>query len=142
MIGKAEWFTRRKYGGWGLCPKDWRGWAYTAAFIIPFAIFQSLPFWSNNVRAIVTVIWLAVLLIDVFSIMVKVKKDEREKIHEAIAERNALWVMVPIIAFGVAFQAAQSAVLKRVELDWFLVIALFAGLIAKAVTNIYLDRKD
>jgi len=27
MIGNPEWFQRRKYGGWGIFPKTWQGWA-------------------------------------------------------------------------------------------------------------------
>lgn len=143
MIGKPEWFKRRKYGGWGIAPKTWQGWVYIAAVIVPFIIFNSLPFWSEKTRIIITLIWLAFLAIDVSHIMVKMKKDERERLHEAIAERNALWIMMGILVIGVGFQIARASVLQDFSsVDWFLVAALFAGLIAKSITNVYLDRKD
>ncbi len=143
MIGKPEWFKRRKYGGWGICPKTWQGWVYLAAVIVPFAVFNALPFWSEKTRMIVTLAWLAFLAIDISHIMIKMKKDEREKLHEAIAERNALWVMIAVIVIGIGYQTARASVLQNfTNVDWFLVAALFAAVIAKAITNVYLDRKD
>ncbi|MDD4877534.1 MAG: hypothetical protein PHO02_00685 [Candidatus Nanoarchaeia archaeon] len=143
MIGKPEWFKRRKYGGWGIYPKTWQGWVYLAAVITPFAVFNALPFWSEKTRMIVTLVWLAFLAIDISHIMIKMKKDERERIHEAIAERNALWVMIAVIVIGIGYQTARASVLQNfTNVDWFLVAALFAAVITKAITNIYLDRKD
>lgn len=143
MIGKPEWFKRRKYGGWGIFPKTWQGWVYIAAIIVPFMIFNALPFWSEKTKMIATLIWLAFLAIDVAHIMIKMKKDEREKLHEAIAERNALWVMIAVIVIGIGYQTARASVLQDfTNVDWFLIAALFAAVIAKAITNIYLDRKD
>ena len=43
---------------------------------------------------------------------------------------------------GVAFQAASGAVRGQVEIDPVIIIALAGGLVAKAVTNIYLERKN
>jgi len=143
MIGKPEWFTRRKYTGWGLTPKTWQGWIYIAAIILPFVIFQSLPFWSFQVRAVVTIVWFIFLALDVFHIMIRMKKDERERIHEAIAERNALWAIMLIMAAGVAYQVSRSAVLQDFsQVDWFLVAALAVGLIVKSISNYYLDKHD
>ena len=108
MIGKPEWFKRRKYGGWGLYPVDWRGWVYIICFMIPFVVFQSLPYWGINVKLAVTGVWLVVLVFDTLDIMAKMKKDERERIHEALAERNAIWVVTIVLAIGLAFQVAVS----------------------------------
>ena len=69
MIGKAEWFKRRKYGGWGITPKTWQGWLYIAVMLVPFMIFQSLPFWDEKTRMVITFGWIAILVIDVFDIM-------------------------------------------------------------------------
>lgn len=143
MIGKPEWFKRRKYGGWGIYPRTWQGWVYIAAVIVPFMIFNALPFWSEKTRMIVTLIWLAFLAIDISHIMIKMKKDERERLHEAIAERNALWVMIAVIVIGLGYQTARASVLQDFSnVDWFLAAALIAAVIAKSITNIYLDRKD
>ncbi len=142
MIGRPEWFERRKYGGWGLHPKNWKGWAYITIIIIPFVIFHSLPYWSFTTRVIVTILWGVFLVIDTIDIMARMKKDEREKIHEAIAERNAVWGMSVILAIGIAYQIAASAIKQTINVDWWLVAALFIGLIIKSISNYYLDRKN
>ena len=142
MIGKPEWFARRKYGGWGIMPKTWQGWVYIAIVLIPFAIFEALPFWSLKTRIIVMVVWALFLLIDVTHIMVTLPKDEREKKHEAIAERNALWVMMLVLVVAILYQMMRSALTKTLQVDYFIIAAVFAGLIAKGITNIYLDKRD
>ncbi len=142
MLGKPEWFKRRKYTGWGIMPKTWQGWIYLILIFIPFVIFHSLPFWTDRTRIIVTVIWLVILFIDVTDIMVRMKNDEREKFHEAIAERNAAWIMLLFIIAGLLYQLISSALRQTFEVDYFLVAALFFGLIAKMATNIYLERKN
>jgi hypothetical protein len=44
MFGKPEWFKEKVWGGWGITPATWQGWAYAAAWaaitFIPFAGFQ------------------------------------------------------------------------------------------------------
>ena len=142
MIGKSEWFNRRKYSGWGLgTPRNWKGWVYLAGIFIPFLIFQLLPFWNNLTKIIVTAAWLIFLVFDVTSMMIKMG-DERERKHEAIAERNALWIVIAVLVAGLGYQIAQSAVNQNFKIDIFIIIALFAGIIAKAISNIYLDKKD
>jgi hypothetical protein len=141
MIGKPEWFGRRKYGGWGIYPKKWQAWAYMGAVFLPFVIFQALPFWDNPTRTIVTIVWIGLFALDSIHIMLNLKKDEMEKKIEAIAERNAAWTMVAVIAAGVAFEVARSAVNREFAVDPFLIGAIVAGLLAKAGTNIYLERK-
>jgi hypothetical protein len=142
MIGKPEWFKRRKYGGWGIMPKTWQGWVYIALFLIPIFIFNLFD-WSVPMRFVVLGIWALILFLDTFHIMANLNRDEREKMHEAIAERNALWMMVFVLAVGVAYEVASSAVREqKVIVDPVIVIALVLGLVVKAVTNIYLDRKD
>lgn len=142
MIGKPEWFTRRKYLGWGVYPKTWQGWVYIAIFILPFAIFQALPFWNVQTRMIVTGVWLLLLIVDVIDIMVRMKLDEREKRHEAISERNALWAILLVLAVGLLYQVVTSALDNSIVFDPVIAAALVGGLIVKAASNIYLDRKD
>jgi hypothetical protein len=98
MIGKPEWFERRKYGGWGVRPKTWQGYLYLVIIFIPFIIFQALPYWDAETRTVVTIGWLVFLLLDVTHIMMSLKRDERELKIEALSERNAAWVMVLILA--------------------------------------------
>jgi amino acid transporter len=142
MIGKPEWFKRRKYSGWGVTPKTWQGWLYIAIVILPFALFQSLPFWDNTTRIAVTVIWVIFLLIDIVDIMIRMKKDERENRHEALAERNALWAIMIILVIGLIYQIMSSSLNNQVIFDPVIVIALIGAVIVKAISNFYMDRKD
>jgi hypothetical protein len=75
--------------------------------------------------------------------MITVNKDEREKIHEAIAERNALWTVIFILAFGVAYEVSKSVIATgSFQIDPLIIIAIVLGLVVKASTNFYLDKKD
>lgn len=141
MIGKPEWFKRRKYGGWGIAPNTWQGIVYIILILAPFVIFQALPFWNNEIRIYATIGWLAFLFLDVSHIMVSLKRDERESKIESLSERNAAWVMVLIIILGVLYQIINSALQSKIEVDWFLVIALFAGMIAKSLSNYIYERR-
>lgn len=142
MIGNPDWFQRRKYGGWGIRPKTWQGWVYIIIFVAIIFGIQYLPFLNTMQRTIGTIFLCLVLIIDTIDIMRKLKMDEREKIHEALAERNALYGIIAVLAIGVAYQAGSSVIKGTIEIDWIIVAALFAGLIIKAITNIYLDRKN
>jgi hypothetical protein len=137
MIGKPEWFKRRKYTGWGIMPKTF----YTAVFLTLIVGFHAIPSLDNQTRTIGTIIWLAVIGIDSIDIMVNLKKDERSHMHEAVAERNAAWFMAIVLALGVAYQGISSGLQQRLYVDPILVIALFGGLMVKAGSNLYLERK-
>lgn len=142
MIGKPEWFARRKYGGWGLMPKTWQGWLYSLILVAITMGIIYIPFNDIKVKIGVIVMWAIILIAEIGSIMVKIK-DEREKIHEAIAERNALWAVILVIVVGVAYQVASSSVKNEFSaIDPFLIIAIGAALIVKAISNIYLDKKN
>lgn len=141
MIGNPKWFTRRKYGGWGIHPKTWQGWIYLIAIILPLIVFQSIPIWDNMTRIVVTVIWIVLIFIDVIHIMFNLDKDELEERIEAISERNAAWTMSFILALGIVYQVTISAINKEFMIDYFLIAALIFGLGAKAFSNIYYERK-
>jgi len=142
MIAKAEWFKRRKYTGWGLTPKDWRGWTYIAIVLGVFIGLQALPSWNSLTRAIITGAFLLFLFLDSTNAMLKMKKDERETLHEAKAERNSLYVIVIILSVGLAYQIARSAISQKVLVDWFIVAALVIGLIVKSISNIYYEKNN
>ncbi|VVB58341.1 Uncharacterised protein [Candidatus Anstonella stagnisolia] len=142
MFGKPEWFDRRKYGGWGLTPKTREGWLYIGAIILPLALFQMLPFWDAQARWLALSLWAAFVAFDVFDIMLRMKKDERETMHEAIAERNAAWVMILVLSLGILYQAVSSGLSGQPHIDPVLIAVLFAGLIAKACTNWKLSREN
>lgn len=142
VIAKPEWFGRRKYTGWGVTPKTWQGWVYIVLVIGPIILFQSLPFWTPKIRIVVTILWLAFLLIDILDVMLRMKLDEREKIHEAISERNALWAIMTVLVVAIVYDVVSGALSQELKIDWFLVVALFAGVIVKAISNVVLDRRN
>lgn len=141
MIAKQGWFGRRKYMGWGAFPKTWQGWLYISVLILPF-ILMSLLNASAQTQLIISIVWGAIVVIAMIDIMASLRTDEREKIHEAIAERNALWIMLLILAVGVAYQTAAGIVKDAIEIDPVIIAALVGGLLVKAISNIYLDKKD
>lgn len=143
MIGNPSWFKRRKYGGWGLFPATWQGWVYLAVFATLVIGIQLIPGLNEEARMFTVLILAIILIADTIDMMIRMKKDERETMHEAIAERNALWAILFVLTAGVAYQAAQSVILKDgIKIDPVIIIAIFLALIVKAVTNLYLDKKN
>lgn len=142
IIAKPEWFTRRKYGGWGLGIKTWQGAAYLAAMFIALIVLIGITSESIQMTLAVTGIWMAFLLVDVFDVMWKLKKDERERIHEAIAERNAAWGMMIVLSLGVFIEVLYNTLNGRVYVNPFVMGALIVGVIIKSVTNYKLERQN
>ena len=131
MIGNPKWFTVRKYTGWGLTPNCWQGWAYILAFVLPFIILDYFSF-SVELKNILTTIWVGLLLLDIIYIMFQVKKDERERLHEAIADRNALWFMIFVLIISVLFTRVLTPII---------LITLLGATIVKSITHFYLRDK-
>lgn len=128
MIANPKWFSVRKYGGWGVVPRTWQGWLYIAIMILPFMfVKQNSPIFFA---------WLIFLLVDIGDVMIRMKKDEREMAHEAIADRNACWVMIAIILVYFLYEIFTKMTVNPI----FLVI-LIAGAVAKTITNWYLNNK-
>jgi hypothetical protein len=144
MFGKPEWFTRRKYLGWGIMPKTWQGWAYIAVFLAPVVVEKYVLHLSASAEQTFLLVWIVIFLADVFDIMMHLKHDERDRIHEAFAERNALWAVMLSLVVGILYRASVAVFIPSVTqpVDPVIIVALFAGLAAKGATNIYLDRKD
>jgi len=140
MIAKPEWFKRRKYGGWGLTPATKEGWIYIAVMMLPLLIFQIFN-WNTQIRFVVTTAWILFLVVDIILAMTRLKIDEREKKIESISERNAAWAMVFAIAVLVLFDLINGALNSTFYVNPQLVIILGAGLLAKAVSNIVVERK-
>ena len=131
MIGKAKWFTIRKYTGWGLTPVTWQGWLYIAFFVAPIAITSSITI-DSNFKNIFTTVWIIAFLTDILHIMIQLKKDERERLHEAISDRNALWFMMFVLIGWVIFKQ---------DLNPIFFVALIGATLVKAATNFYLRDK-
>jgi len=131
MIGKAKWFNVRKYTGWGLTPNCWQGWVYILVFISLITIINSLPI-ILNLKNIFTSVLVILLLMDTFHMMSQIKKDERERLHEAIADRNALWFMIFVLFIG--------AVINQI-VDPIFIIAVIGAMVVKSATQFYLRDK-
>lgn len=142
MIAKPEWFSRRKYTGWGLTPTTWQGWAYIVVMVAPLVVVMQGSSIGTAKMAFL-IVWAVIFGADFIDMMIRIPKDERDRLHEAISERNALWVMVIVLAAGVGYQVATSVAANgSMSVDPVILAALLAGTIAKAVSNLYLDRKD
>jgi hypothetical protein len=141
MIARKDWFERRKYGGWGVSPKSWQGWVYIAFILIPFMIFQALPFWTMQTRMTITIIWMVFLFADLIPVMINLKRDEREYKIEAISERNAAWFMSLILVIGVFYEVVRSSLNQEVSVNIFLILALLGGAIVKSISNYRLERE-
>ena len=141
IIGKSEWFKRRKYGGWGIRPKTWQGWIYIAALIGSLILFQSLPFWTSGIRLIGTLLWTSFVLVDTTHIMMNIEKSDLERKIEAFSERNAAWFMIAILIIGVLYDVMRSVTSDSFEVNIFLLIALVGGAVIKSVSNYYYESK-
>ncbi len=142
IIARPEWFNRRKYGGWGVGIKSWQGAVYIICIFFALVLIQVLPFWNTTERLILTFGWLIFLLLDLVDVMWKIKKDERERIHEAIAERNAAWGMMLVLVIGVVVEVLYYGLQQRLYVDPFLIGALIVGVIIKSFTNYWLEKND
>jgi hypothetical protein len=142
IIAKPEWFGPRKYTGWGLSIKTWQGAAYITVMSLLLIALQLIPNLSTETRIIITGVWLAFLLIDLIDVMLHLKKDEREYIHEAVAERNAAWGMLIVISIGIFIELIYNALQQKIYVDPFLIAALIVGVIIKSITNYKLERED
>jgi len=131
MIANPKWFNLRKYSGWGLTPNCWQGWAYIIAFIIPIAIVSDLNI-DQSLKNTINFIIIGILLADVLHTMTKIQKDERERLHEAIADRNALWFLLfSFVAWAFVTQ----------NFDPYFIGILLGATAVKALTQIYLRDK-
>jgi len=140
MIGKAEWFRMRKYGGWGIRPATKEGWIYIGVVMIPFLLVSILPL-EEKIKTIVTWILMVGLLVEITEIMIRMKKDEREEKHEAIAERNASWFMLTIILLGFFYRTIEAGLKEKIYVDPILATVLLGGAMVKGVTFWRLRKK-
>ncbi len=131
MIGNPKWFNIRKYTGWGLTPNCWQGWAYIIAIVLPLFILDSISI-NQNIKNVFIIIWASLLLIDLIHIMSQIKRDERERLHEAIADRNALWFLIFVLLIIVF--------IKQI-IDPIFFAAIIGAMVVKSITHFYLRDK-
>ncbi|MCL5970015.1 MAG: hypothetical protein M1450_00735 [Patescibacteria group bacterium] len=140
MIGKAKWFVRRKYTGWGVTPKTWQGVLYIVVIAGVMGLIQSLPV-AEAIKLVLSGIWILLVLVDIVKIMASLKLDEREKKIEAISERNAAWAMIGSSVLLILYVSTIGKELKGIDLMPALILPIFAGVIIKALSNLILERK-
>ena len=141
MIAKNDWFKRRKYCGWGVSPKSLKGWLYIFSVIGVLLLFHIFPYWSIKFRIYITILWLIFLFLDIFPVMISLKKDELEMKIEAISERNAAWFMSSILVIAIIHEVIMSAFREDFSINLFIIIALFGGAIVKTISNIVLEKR-
>jgi hypothetical protein len=144
MLGNPLWFKRRKYTGWGITPNCWQGWLYIvcvlSSIFIVYGMGKVLGLQVKH-QLMAMGILLILIIADSLDIALKIKKDEREIKHEAMAERNVTWYMSFVLTMGVLYQAITSALYGSVFIDPFIILAILGGVIVKAATNWYLIDK-
>ena len=111
---------------------------------MPLLVLQVVSFWNSELALIGGIVLGLILGLNVLDIMTKLKQDEREVLHEALAERNATWAMATVLAIGLAYQVSVGLAgsQKALSFDPVIVIALIAGVIAKAFTNWKLEKSN
>ncbi|MBA2710285.1 MAG: hypothetical protein H0U57_06830 [Tatlockia sp.] len=128
----------------GLTPKSWKGWAY---ILISTIIIGCVSLALHKVDAPEKYQWsisiglLVLFLLDIIDITRKIKKDERETLHEAFAERNVAWFMSATLSIGVLYQTFISIFKGYFAVDPFIIAAIFGGILIKGLTNWYLSDK-
>ena len=80
MIGRPDWFTKKKFGI-GIRPKTWQGWAYLLAAIalIVFVMWQPYWDWSYQTRNTITIVLAVVVVLDAIHIMYILNKNKDNK---------------------------------------------------------------
>ncbi|AEG19341.1 hypothetical protein [Methanobacterium paludis] len=143
VIAKPEWFKRRKYSGWGVSIGTWQGAVYSGVLALVLLVLITIAVYSGNM---IFIIAFAVLFsfsnLDIMDVMWKLKKDERERMHEAIAERNSAWGMMLILNIGLIIEITYNILQNRVYVDPFIILALVVGIIIQSVTNYRLEKED
>ena len=144
MIGNPNWFKRRAYTGWGITPKTWQGWAYIAAVatlaIVTLSVTSSLGI-QKKYQLIISLSLILLIVIDAIDIALKIRLDERELLHEAIAERNAAWFITLTLCGGIVYQAISSVFNNSLYVDPFIIIALIGATIVKSLSFWHLSDK-
>jgi hypothetical protein len=144
MIGKPEWFKYRKLG-WGIAPKTWQGWVYTAilALVIGFTMAIAV---NEAIRPWVFAIVFGIVVLDIIHIMIKLPKvhDERQNYHQMIIERNCSFAAIAslvAIALYQTFQNRAAISANTLPFDVTIIVVLGAMLVTKVISYLYVNYK-
>jgi hypothetical protein len=72
---------------------------------------------------------------DLIHVFLTLKTDERETLHEAIADRNTLWFVFLAITGYIIYQSFSQTI------DYKLIYLLAGSVIVKTLTHLYLRDK-
>jgi hypothetical protein len=152
MIGRPEWFTYRRFG-WGVSPRDWKGWLYVAVAALVLGFITSMSALDTTKLWIAGIIY-AVFIIDIMHIMVQLPKvhDERENYHQLLIERNCSFAAIGAMLGILAYEVYQARTIRLIsETNVFnpldnpvivsLMVILAAMFVTKVVSNIYVNMK-
>jgi uncharacterized membrane protein len=143
---KPEWFRRRTYTGWGVTPITWQGWLTTIILVSPIAYFASKIKGGTPLLGftfIFFIVYFIAFMFFVFALMTRIKTDERNRAHEAIADRNALWTLVMIIATGLVIEGiAPEWIHALAPVNPFIVGGIGAAWLVKVISMYWLDKHD
>lgn len=140
IIAKPEWFERRKY--W-IKIKTWQGVVYTGIFFILLLTSVLIAIKTESpIFAIIYGLIFAFYIVDTHGVLWKIKRDEREKMLDAIAERNVAYGMMLILSLGLIFELVYNILQNRVYVDPFIVIALVAGKVIRDLTNYKMEKEN
>ena len=145
MIGKPEWFKYRIFG-WGLAPKTWQGWVYTATLATVLGFVTAVTA-TSALHPFAFGIIFAIVIADVIHIMTQMPKtnDERENYHQLLVERNCSFAAVGTLVAVALYQAYQHRALLQtgvaIPFDLSLAIVFLAMLVTKVVSTAYVKMR-
>jgi hypothetical protein len=142
LFARPEWFGRRKYTGWGVSIRTWQGGVYVGAMISLVVLLSALVDITHGYSLYVAGIVFLIFIIEMLYVMTHLNLDERERMHEAIAERNALWGIMMVLIAGVIFELIHSGLRDGAYVNPFVAGALIVGVIIKSATNFWLDKHN
>ncbi|RLG19920.1 hypothetical protein DRN67_01350 [Candidatus Micrarchaeota archaeon] len=144
MIAKPEWFAPRKFG-WGLGIRTKEGWLYIlSAFALIFAAAM-LPY-PEQYRPFAMGAVILFFLLDALSVMPKVyaKLDERERLHQLTAERNATFAAVVVLGGSILYYSTLPALGNETNKGVLVVCALtlLSMALAKGLTLMRMEHEE
>jgi purine-cytosine permease-like protein len=143
---KPEWFRRRKYSGWGITPITWQGWLTIIVLIAPIAYFASKIKGGTPLISAAVVFFIGyfiAFMFFIFGLMSRIKIDERNRSHEALADRNALWALVMIIGIGLVMEGVLPEWVHAFsQVNPFIVGGIVVAWLVKVISMYWLDRHD
>lgn len=143
---KTEWFRRKKLTGWGVMPVTWQGWVCLIVLVVPLAVLGENITPGMNLKSwqfISFAAYLGFILFGSFALMIRIKVDERQRLHEAISDRNALWFLIFILCVGVIAESVAPEMVRNMGIiNPFVMIGILGAWVVKVISGLYLNKMD